>query len=378
MTGPGRLPLYGDLPSLETAPGANLGLLFEKFFTGWNARGGNWVVGAPEKAEWLEEVALTAKKSAPTIHAHLAERQGRMEELVRARGGRMGRFVAVDRLVAGTGRPHPVENGFGFHHLLGVPYLPGSSLKGVARAWAKERARADETEGADVDALFGSEGHVGACDVLDALPVEPPRLVVEVLTPHYGGWTPEDPPGDWRSPVPVPYLALEAEAAFLVAVVARRGSDEGSLESVWKVLVEALRCEGVGARTALGFGRLELVEELHGSTPTHPGTPAASAGATGAEAGTEEVESPAGRWRRALRGMGDQQVYERVREMAFSGAAEQDELDALVAALEELGYLDAWRDGRRRGTETTGAKKLRELAARLEMLREGGSDGERG
>ena len=39
------------------------------------------------------------------------------------------------RLSIGLGVPHPLETGIALHHLYGVPYLPGSAIKGVTRAW---------------------------------------------------------------------------------------------------------------------------------------------------------------------------------------------------------------------------------------------------
>ena len=39
------------------------------------------------------------------------------------------------RLSIGLGVPHPLETGIALHHLYGVPYLPGSAVKGVTRAW---------------------------------------------------------------------------------------------------------------------------------------------------------------------------------------------------------------------------------------------------
>jgi Uncharacterized protein predicted to be involved in DNA repair (RAMP superfamily) len=38
------------------------------------------------------------------------------------------------RLVIGAGYPSFIENGFLFHHVYGIPYIPGETLKGLARA----------------------------------------------------------------------------------------------------------------------------------------------------------------------------------------------------------------------------------------------------
>jgi CRISPR-associated protein Cmr6 len=332
----------------------NLGLLYDKFFGCWTAQ---WSVDGEEKIGWLQRLARHAGTS---YRPDLLDEWGeRTRALVRARGGRMGVFRAVERFVSGTGRTHPVENGFSFHHTLGVPYLPGSGLKGVARSWAGGACLADR--------LFGTSDRAGAVDVLDALPLKPPCLVVEVLTPHYGGWTPQDPPGDWRSPVPVPYLAVEAGMELLLALVGRvPRSNEEDIEEAWALLVEAVDKLGTGARTALGFGRLELVNELPLSAPASSADP--RPGGLGRSATGSE------RWQAELAGKGDQEVYERVRQALRSGEADPD----LLAALDTLGYLSAWREGRRRGTETTGARKLRELAAQLQALGAQGDAGNAG
>ncbi|RMD83546.1 MAG: type III-B CRISPR module RAMP protein Cmr6, partial [Candidatus Dadabacteria bacterium] len=64
-------------------------------------------------------------------------------------------------LITGSGNPHPVENGFAFLAPYGVPYLAGSSLKGIMRRAAEELSLFSETPGSTgwtlskVWALFG-------------------------------------------------------------------------------------------------------------------------------------------------------------------------------------------------------------------------------
>lgn len=358
----GRIPLYREMQHLTgPTPAANLGLWHEKFYAGW---GSDWQAGAVQKKTWLDKVVQAASSGAAQIQPHLVERRERIEALVAARGGYLGVFRTLERLVTGTGRPHPVNNGFAFHHLLGVPYLPASSLKGLIRA-----SCAGDPKRSELVAALGSLDQVGAFQLLDALPVEPPRLVIEVLTPHYGGWTTTHPPGDWCGPIPVPYLAVEAGALFLVAILARRGRHPDILEQLWPALVEALAHQGIGARTSIGFGRLEILEQIieHGAAPRP------NAGPTPPEAKPPRPQSPAERWQVTLLNLGDQGTYEQARAMAISGTEDPATLAALTAALDALGYLPAWRTGRQRGKETTGAKKLRELAARLDQLGEPGT-----
>ncbi|MBK9095192.1 MAG: hypothetical protein IPM84_21030 [Anaerolineae bacterium] len=54
------------------------------------------------------------------------------------------------RLVTGLGRKGPLEVGFTFHRY-GFPILPGSSLKGLARAWGLLRV-AEALDVADLGA----------------------------------------------------------------------------------------------------------------------------------------------------------------------------------------------------------------------------------
>ena len=43
------------------------------------------------------------------------------------------------RLVVGLGLPSPLETGITLHHLYGIPYLPGSAIKGVTRAFRLQK-----------------------------------------------------------------------------------------------------------------------------------------------------------------------------------------------------------------------------------------------
>jgi len=54
---------------------------------------------------------------------------GRFETLIQSLGGEPLLIRTAWRFVSGLGRSRPVENGFVWHHTLGVPYLPGSSIR---------------------------------------------------------------------------------------------------------------------------------------------------------------------------------------------------------------------------------------------------------
>lgn len=190
----------------------------------------------------------------------------------------------------GLGMEHPLENGFAFLTPYGLPYLPGSGIKGVVRAAAFELAKrkfADlDPAGWDdpaIDALFGrvedskkdSGGRQGALRFWDAYPQPPLRgelLQVEIMTPHqshyYAG---EQPPHDSGSPNPIPFLAIAPGVGFNFIVecnlpLLRRCAPELAQDGRWQGLLRAafehaFAWLGFGAKTAVGYGAMEADQD---------------------------------------------------------------------------------------------------------------------
>ncbi len=241
----GKRPLYKAVALEKRPPGANLGLWYDKFPPMQAGEEGRW------KQDWIEEAA--GKITDPLI----GECAGRQADMVLSLGGRVWVFEAESRFVTGLGRSHPVENGFAWHWTLGAPYLPGSSVKGVVNAWLREES-SDEKERRQ--RLFGTFQSVGSVCFLDALPYGGAVLEADVLTPHYAGWTPDNPPGDWRSPTPVFFLTVGAGARFLFAALPAQAAEfsESDWSFVGQGLEEALLQAGAGAKTSSGYGRMKL------------------------------------------------------------------------------------------------------------------------
>ncbi len=302
-----HLPLPGTQPPNHTSRkinalgvDGNRGLYWNKFFNQWNSdytgvieprrdkvnktdyHGGkmSWVLsqihGAlPDNSQF--KTSQPARDHKMTGYKdQLENAAARIASLAENAGGAAKSFQTQSPFVTGMGLSHPVENGFLFHHTLGVPYLPGSSVKGMIRAWAEHWAGEDK-EG--IFRLFGrsdTEGGqaVGNIIVFDALPTEPVQLYAEVMTPHDGGWRiaeePQNtPPADWISPNPIPFLAVREGASFQFALAPRKSGtmdDTGNndLECAWNYLEQALQWIGAGAKTAIGFGRFESDESRQG------------------------------------------------------------------------------------------------------------------
>ncbi len=251
--------------------GANPGLVWNKLFSGWGASSARWsdtMPGAPDKKRWIDEFTeRKGEKGKKVERTHgdeglIARAVSRQRALAERLGGMSAVLATEAPFVTGMGLAHPVENGFSWHHVLGVPYLPASSLKGVARAWATHWAN-EATE--EINRIFGppmdhaDHGNAGDVIFFDMLPVAPVGLMCEVLTPHDGGWRQgnADAPSDWHSPVPIPFLAVRPEMKFLCCVAPRPGGGSaGDVRRVLDWLKAALSWLGAGAKTATGFGRL--------------------------------------------------------------------------------------------------------------------------
>lgn len=168
------------------------------------------------------------------------------------------------------------------HHTYGVPYLPGSALKGITRSWLLARGSTDEQElGSGLaPALLGylpareapeEEGHAALIDLLDALWVPEPcsggegPLALDTSTPHHpdystkpNGSRPEPSPGD--SPIPVPRLTVRPGARF--QLVAECAADLAGWCDwlVDQALLPALEDVGLGAASSAGYGRFRALD----------------------------------------------------------------------------------------------------------------------
>jgi len=271
-------PLHCDLQSVDAGAedNRNEGLWYDKYCDLWpsaaQAGEADWGLGQ-RKLKWIKGSSGRVGQS-----DLLAEHCERRVELIQAAGGALLVATTDERLVSGLGRAHPVENGFAWHHALGVPCLPGSSIKGALRAWMHDwqAAGAPDTdrEESELDRLLGAADRpgpgAGAVIVLDALPLESVALEADVMTPHYGAWyqakAAEQPwaPGDWMSPNPAPFLTVAPGAAFLFGILPRVAGEQGARDDVRRaaeLLAETLEWIGLGAKTAVGYGTLRCDPE---------------------------------------------------------------------------------------------------------------------
>lgn len=223
------------------------------------------------------------------------------------------------RIIVGKGLNTIFETGMQLHHIYGFPYIPASAVKGVLRSWiileyfgnpdldgvvpddekdyplhnAEARALQNETFcrifgcGKDTEKYvfrtgkpdvkaaketiktkFPEKGHIGNVVFFDAYPSTAPNIKLDIINPHYPEYYKDGktPPADWQSPVPIFFLTVEDTAfQFLMGMhknaedfenTIPHTSERDIIEFLKEELGKALSQHGIGAKTAVGYGRL--------------------------------------------------------------------------------------------------------------------------
>jgi CRISPR-associated protein Cmr6 len=207
--------------------------------------------------------------------------------------------ASVDwRLAVGLGRASVYENGITLDATDGMPYVPGSGVKGTLRTFLinmvyrptidgeTDEGEAEETAfqdpafcdlfgvPADEDAAY-DEARQGTVTVHDAYPKPspPPRVEADIMNPHYQEYYqgPEAPTDD-MNPTIIPFLTV-TQAHFTFAVSTRENDAPTSgpllnetppdyrqsrLDLVTYWLRRGLTEYGLGAKTAAGYGFFKI------------------------------------------------------------------------------------------------------------------------
>lgn len=233
------IPLYvhENIPS-EPSSYSNFGLWYDKFGNQWTFK--NKDSAEFNKVEWIRKAESFRFEDREIIQEFVWRRI----RMIQGLGGRFWVFETQTPLVVGLGRAHPVENGMTWDYISGLPYIPGSSVKGALKASNQQ---------------YFDEAYsiIDQFTVLDAIPILPPALSGEVMTPHYGPYYQNtETPGDWFDPNPLPFLTVRSGQRFLFSVIAPREFHAGLDEWMEKTLIWT----GVGAKTAVAFGRFQRVK----------------------------------------------------------------------------------------------------------------------
>ena len=170
-------------------------------------------------------------------------------------------YTAYPGLLMGLGNAHEiklpgaVKLGFSLDYVTGLPWLPGSSLKGQLRSCFRKKDQSyliGEYLGKAVDVgelekeIFdGGDCFLGAFPVCDG---NTPMLAPETITPH---------PDKLKNPKPISLMKIRPSVpfrfAFLLHDAKELGVSAAEKLALFRTLLEEL---GVGAKTNVGFGRM--------------------------------------------------------------------------------------------------------------------------
>jgi len=166
-------------------------------------------------------------------------------------------------LAVGLGNESPLEVGLTVDHTYGMPFIPGSAIKGMCRRGALKLREENKIDEQQFIALFGGEKSVSAFVFWDAWynpespndargkPFHRDVITVHHLKYYQGGdaW-----PTDFDDPTPVPFLVVRPGARFLFAI----SSPNNSWGDFAKHLLEwCLQNLGIGGKTNAGYGYFE-------------------------------------------------------------------------------------------------------------------------
>ncbi len=162
------------------------------------------------------------------------------------------------RLVVGLGGETVLETDLTLHHIYGIPFIPGSALKGLTRAYVTGeiyKSQKMEEDGPEVQRVFGTQKSSGSVIFFDAMPTNSKISIdLDIMNSHYPKYYGEKkPPANNQDPNPVTFLTV-TNTTFMFAIAPRSAGNTKDAEIAVKWLQEALQKYGVGGKTSAGYG----------------------------------------------------------------------------------------------------------------------------
>lgn len=210
------------------------------------------------KQTHLDEVTRICKHTEAYVDYY-----GRWKDLLHRAQARTVELVTQSRMIVGIGEASVRDIGIMLHHTYGVPFIPGSSLKGLAAAYAR-KLPGWEPNSESYRTLFGDGRQSGVVDFMDAVWVPDPLvhpLSVDIINVHYQSYYTHFGKGNddqevqrmfMEAPVPNYFVCVQPNVRLLLAV----NGPETWAQSALQLLQLAADEVGVGAKTNSGYGRL--------------------------------------------------------------------------------------------------------------------------
>jgi len=228
---------------------------------------------SPERTALLNRVA---RSSVPIGYAAAYHR---WEAALGTLPGAESRIYRVNgRMIVGLGAESVLESSITLNRTWGVPYIPGTALKGLAAHYLNDvladgdpdLVRQDDLELDDHGraptpnvhgVLFGTGVRASYVNWLDAWFIpgnttdSQSPFLPDVITPHHPGYYQKSAripqPTDADDPNPIPFVS--AGGIYLACL---QGPDQRWVDFAFRLLTEALEHAGIGAKTHAGYGRL--------------------------------------------------------------------------------------------------------------------------
>lgn len=170
-------------------------------------------------------------------------------------------------LVGFAGNGSVLENSISLHPLYGFPFIPGSSLKGVANHYRKEFQIISDDAAIKIfgnESTKGEDGKEGEVVFMDAWPEKwqnKQLLELDVMSPHYSEYyAGKKFPSDDSDPIPIIFLVVPKGVEFRFCLIPSRiCKDSDNVKLAINCLINALLNIGVGAKTGSSYGYFEEV-----------------------------------------------------------------------------------------------------------------------
>lgn len=238
------------------------GLLLERGFSSWDV--GNAEKRGKEIAGHIRQVS-----NLPVSEAYIQAFQ-RWRQLHQDNEFSQLWFGQLDnsRLMLGLGEASSIEAAITLHHTYGAPFIPGSAIKGMMRAYARDQNVTDEVRAfmfgkdASVEGDGGEAGYLIFHDAWWVPQSSATPLTPEIVTVHHAEYYKGEgaEATDFDSPNPNNQIAARGSFLFII-------EGKGSLVAwAMALLTQALQTQGIGAKSCAGYGYfvedVELNDEL--------------------------------------------------------------------------------------------------------------------
>ena len=249
-----------EQPQIRSENATHAGLWFDKYIEDQSRE------DTTQRGSLISVVATL-----PPPDAYLAFYE-RWEKTLSDYGAKTRIAQAQGRMIVGLGHESVLETSITLHRTYGVPYIPGSALKGLAASYARQRlGEAWNIKSEAYRAVFGDTDNAGFITFFDAyyIPGSAKRgqgreqreqaIYPDVITVHHPSYyqNQNDAPADWDSPNPVPFPS--ATGSYLIGLAAPElEQGEEWIQRTFSILEQALATMGIGAKTSSGYGRMKL------------------------------------------------------------------------------------------------------------------------